>query len=119
MLVVSETIPPEHHEHIHAEMRTEPVATTASYIATFGRMLRSVMRTADNGVIGETFLYELDLPFAQTIQIIRHANRGTEWQLCWQVRSISRGVCGEWKGKFASAVEAALDTQAHPAMLLQ
>ena len=119
MLVVSEIIAPDHREHVHAEMRTEPVAATASYMAAFGRMLHSVMRKMENGVVGETFLYELELPFAQTIQIIHHGNRGTSWQLCWQVRRISRGVCGEWTGKFASAVEAALAAQARPAILLQ
>lgn len=119
MLVVSETIAP-HHKHIHADMRTESVATTASYTTALGRMLRSVMRKMENGVVGETFLYELDLPFAQIVQICYHRNRGIDGQLCqcWQVRPISRGICGQWTGKFASAVEAALDVQARPAMLL-
>ena len=121
MLVVSETITLDHREHIHSEMRTEPVATPANYVATLGRMMRSVMRKTDNGVIGEIFLYELDLPFAQTIQIVHHVNRGPGWQLCWcwQIRCISGGVCGEWRGKFASAMEAALAAQARPAILFQ
>jgi len=95
-------------EHIHAEMRTEPVATIASYLAASGRMLRSVMRKMENGVVVDTFMYEVDLPFDVTIQIIHHANRGTGYQFCWQVRRITRGVCGEWAGKFKSAEEAAL-----------
>lgn len=121
VLVVGETIALDHREHIHSEMRTEPVATPASYMATLGRMMRSVMRKTDNGVVGEAFLYELDLPFAQTIQIVHHVNRGPGWQLCWcwQIRRISGGVRGEWTGKFASAMEAALAAQARPAILLQ
>jgi hypothetical protein len=97
------------HEHIHAEMRTEPVVTTASYMATSGRMLRSVMRKTDNFVVGDTFVYELDLPFSEKIQIIDHVNRGIDGHLfrSWQVRRITAGVCGEWTGQFASAQEAA------------
>jgi hypothetical protein len=120
MLVVSETIAVDDRKHIHAELRTESVAATASYMAALGRKLRSVMRKTENGVVGETFMYKLELPFAQTIQIIYHRNRGTDGRLCrcWQVRRISPGVCGEWTGKFASAMEAALDAQARPAILL-
>jgi hypothetical protein len=121
VLVVSETIAIDERKQVHAEVRTESVATTASYMAAFGRTLRSVMRKTNNGVVGETFLYELELPFAQTLQIVHHVKRVPRWQLCWcwQFRFISRGVCGEWTGKFDSAMEAALDAQARPAILLQ
>jgi hypothetical protein len=121
MIVVSETVALHERKHIHGEMHTEPVAATASYIAAFGRALRSVMRETLNGIVGETFLYELDLPFAQTIQIVHHVKRVPGWGLCrcWQFRFILRGVCGEWTGKFDSAMEAALAAQARPAILLQ
>jgi hypothetical protein len=73
-------------------------------------MLRSTMRKTDNYVVGDTFLYELALPFDQKIEIIHHVKRLPSWGLCrcWQVRRISGGVCGEWTGKFDSAQEAAL-----------
>ncbi len=72
--------------------------------------MRSVMRKMENGVVRDTFMYEVDLPFDETIQIIHHGNRGTGYQYCWQVRRIKGGVCGEWAGKFASAEEAALQS---------
>ncbi len=121
MLVVNETIALDERKHLHAEIRTESVVSTASYVAAFGRTLRSVMRKMNDGVVGETFLYELELPFAQTIQIVHHVKRVPGWQLCWcwQSRFISRGVCGEWTGKFDSAMKATLAAQARPAILLQ
>lgn len=119
MLVVSKAIAPGDQKHIHLELQTDSIATTACYVTASGNMMRSVMRKMDNGVVGETFLYELELPYAEKIQIIHHVNRGTGWQLCWQERRISRGVCGEWTGKFESATEAAQEIQSRPAMFLQ
>jgi hypothetical protein len=121
MLVVSETVAIEDRKHIHAEIRAGSVASTRSYMAAFGRSLRSVMRDTENGVAGETFLYELELPFVQTVQIVNHVKRVPGWGLCrcWQFRFILRGVCGEWIGKFDSAMEAALDAQARPSIFLQ
>lgn len=96
--------------HTHTEMRTEPVASTISYMAASGVLMRSVMRETENGVVGKTFLYEIDLPFARTAQIIYHVNRGPHGHLCrsWQFRKITRGTStGSWTGYFASPYEAA------------
>ena len=70
--------------------------------------MRSVMRRMENGVVRDTFMYAVDLPGDETTQIIHHVNRGTGYQLCWQVRRITSGTCGQWIGMFASAEEAAL-----------
>jgi hypothetical protein len=99
-------LPPR--EHIHADLHTESVAAIGSYMTKSGRTLRPVLRKTLNDVVGDTFMYEADLPFAVTVQIIHHINRGTGWQLCWQLRRITLGVCGPWAGKFATAQEAAL-----------
>jgi hypothetical protein len=69
-------------------------------------VMRSSMRTLHNGVVEETFMYDVTYAPNDVVQIIHHGNRGTGWELCWQVRRITGGVCGEWKGKFASAEEA-------------
>jgi hypothetical protein len=97
-------------EHIHREIRNEPFAATTNYLAASGRVLRSVMRTVENDIVGDTFMYECNLNAVEILQIIHHRNRGTAYQACWQVRRITRGVCGEWAGQFASAREAAMQS---------
>lgn len=71
-------------------------------------MMRSVLRKMVNGVVGETFMYEVSYSPNVKLQIIHHVNRGTDGHLCWcwQVRRITGSVCGEWTGNFASAEEA-------------
>jgi hypothetical protein len=103
-----ESLPPR--EHIHPDRHTAPVTTAGTYTTGSGRMLRPVLRKTEGDVVGETFMYETDLPFAVTVQILDHVNRGSDGHLCrcWQIRRITLGVCGPWTGKFTSAQEAAL-----------
>lgn len=74
-------------------------------------ILRSVMRTIENGVLGtgHTFMYEASLSPDVTIEIIHHVTR-VDGHLCqcWQFRRVNGGICGPWMGKFASAQEAAI-----------
>lgn len=71
-------------------------------------ILRSVMRMTNNGVVGDTFLYEASVSPELTMQIIDHVNIGTDGHLrrCWQIRPITNGKCGQWTGTFISAEEA-------------
>lgn len=95
----------------HTEPR-EPRDTVANHLfhnpmaARRKPMMRPILREMLNGVVGGTFMYEVSYSLVDKVQIIRHVNRGTDWQLCWQVRRITGGVCGEWTGKFASSEEA-------------
>jgi hypothetical protein len=68
--------------------------------------MRILMRKMFNGVVGGPFMHEVSYSLNEKSQIIEHKNRGTGRELCWQVRHITRGKCGPWLGKFASAVEA-------------
>ena len=69
-------------------------------------LMLPILREMLNGVMGDTFMYEVSYSRDEKAQIIRHVNRGTGWQRCWQVRRITGSVCGEWRGKFASSEEA-------------
>lgn len=77
-------------------------------------MLRLTMRPAmtliteyhPNAPTRRVFMYSVELPLGEKVQIINDQNRGTGWQNVWQMRRIGEGFTGEWQGKYGTADQA-------------
>jgi hypothetical protein len=59
-----------------------------------------------NAPTRRVFMYNVDLPLREKIQIINHQNRGTEYQNVWQMRCVREGFTGQWEGMYGSSEEA-------------
>ena len=95
-------------DHVHSELRTEPVATTATYFTASGGLGMDADMWECEGEVafatGPVIGYRVkNLPPSEEAAI---ADFGGHDQAKWQILRTKNGVQGKWTGNYATAQEA-------------